>query len=237
VLFRSRSTAACVAPLVALLVTSFLTHGDGGLPEMDETFAREHLAVIDYSLQPNASKHSATDEGLHGVAINLLRHGKLPVAMNRWDRELLDHARLVILNAPRKPVDGSHRRDLMRFMKRGGRVVLGCGYPDAAASAPLIGPLGVTIGGTPLGRFFDLQAFGQRVSFMSAWGIGKVPRDAERLCGSSEWPLMVSIPVGKGGLTLISDSEFLHNRNLEGHKNHDPANTTFVRNLLDHIAK
>lgn len=237
VLFVSRSSGVAAAPLVAMGLTSFLTHGSGGLPEMDETFARQHLAVIDYSLQPNASKHSATDEGLHGVAINLLRHGKLPVAMNRWDRELLDHARLVILNAPRKPVEGRYRSDLKRFMERGGRVILGCGYLDAAGSKPLLEPLGCAIGGTPLGRFFDLQAFGQRVSFMSAWGISKVPRNAETICGSTDWPLMVTIPVGKGGLTLVSDSEFFHNRNLEGHKNHDPANTTFVRNLLDHLAK
>ena len=41
------------------------------------------------------------------------------------------------------------------------------------------------------------------------------------------------MPVGKGQLVVIGDSEFLHNRNVEGHKNHDPANTAFIKNLLD----
>jgi hypothetical protein len=120
-------------------------------------------------------------------------------------------------------------------MERGGWVILGCGYLDAVGSKEMLESLGCRIGGTPLGRFFDLTAFGQRVSFMSAWGIEKVPANAKILCGSADWPLMVSVPVGKGGLVLISDTEFLQNRNVEGHKNHDPANTTFLKNLLDSL--
>jgi hypothetical protein len=231
--FLWRSFPVAAAPLLAMGLVSPLTHGTGGLPEYDEAFSREHLAVIDFSHHPNASKHSAMDEGLHGVGINLLRHGKLPVVLNEWDPEVLDKARYVVLNAPRRPVTGGKRRDLMKFMERGGRVILGCGYLDAAGSRDLLEPLGCRIGGTPLGRFFDLTAFGQRVSFMSAWGIEKIPPKAGILCGSPDWPLMVSVPVGKGGLVLISDSEFLQNRNVEGHKNHDPANTTFLKNLLD----
>jgi hypothetical protein len=233
--WRARPLAA--APLCAMLVTSLAIHGGGGLPEYDEAFAREHLAVIDFSHHPNASKHSAMNEGLHGVGINLLRHGKLPVVLNEWNADVLEKARYVVLNAPRRPVTGGERRELMRFMERGGWLILGCGYLDAAGSQELLEPLGLRIGGTPLGRFFDLTAFGQRVSFMSAWGIEKIPANAEVLCGSADWPLIVSVPVGKGGLVLISDSEFLQNRNLEGHKNHDPANTTFLKNLLDSFDK
>jgi hypothetical protein len=230
-LWRAHPVAA--APLLAMGLVSAVIHGSGGLPDYDEAFARKHLAVIDFSHHPNASKHSAMDEGLHGVGINLLRHGKLPVVLNEWDPEVLENARYVVLNAPRQPLTGGELRELMRFMERGGRVILGCGYLDADGSRELLESLGCRIGGTPLGRFFDLTAFGQRVSFMSAWGVEKLPPKAEILCGSADWPLIVSVPVGKGGLVLISDSEFLQNRNVEGHKNHDPANTTFLKNLLD----
>ena len=69
---------------------------------------------------------------------------------------------------------------------------------------------------------------------MSAWPLDMVPDKAKVLCASPDkWPLMVSVPVGKGELVVIGDSEFLHNRNVEGTKNHDPANTTFLKNLLD----
>ena len=221
------------APLLAITAISFVTHGQGGLPGYDEPFAQEHLAILDYSHQPNASKHSAMDSGLHGVGINLLRHGELPIAMNDWDPALLGHAKYLVLNAPRRPITGGEYRDLKRFMERGGTVILGCGYLDAAGCKNLLEPLGCEIGAVPLGRFFDRPAFGQPVSFMCAWALAKVPKEAKILCASADWPLMVEVPVGKGSLVLIGDSEFLHNRNVEGHKNHDPANTAFLKNLFD----
>jgi hypothetical protein len=231
--FLWRRAALGAHTLGAAMLVSLLTHGTGGLPDFEPEFARGHLAVLDYFHQPNASKHSAMDSGLHGVSINLLRHGKLPVALNDWNPEVLDVAKYVVLNAPRRPVDGRTRRDLTRFMERGGIVILGCGYLDAAGSREWLESLGCRISGIPLGRFFDRPAFGQPVSFMSAWAIEEIPDNAEILCASADWPLMVKVPVGKGALVWIGDSEFLHNRNLEGHKNHDPANTAFIKNLLD----
>ncbi len=222
-----------VAALAAAGAVSFLTHGSGGLPDYDRTFSREQLAIIDFSHQPNASKHSAMDGGLHGVSINLMRHGALPITANVWDSNLLDEAKYLFLIAPRQPLGGSARGDVMDFMKRGGTVILTCGYLDADGSHELLEQLGCEIGDTPLGRFFNLQAFGQPVSFMSAWGISKIPPNAKVLCGSPDWPLIVALPHGSGQLVLIADSEFLQNRNLEGHKNHDPANTAFMKNLLD----
>lgn len=234
--FLWRALPVGAAALCGAGVVAALGHGSGGLPAYDVEFSREHLALIDFSHQPNASKHSAMDTGLHGVSINLLRHGLMPIDLNDWDPASLDLARYVILNAPRRPITGGERRDLMRFMERGGVVILGCGYLDAEGSRGLLEPLGCRIGNVPLGRFFSQPAFGQNVSFMSAWPLDKIPNNAKVLCSTPDAkpkPLMVAVPVGKGQLVVIGDSEFLHNRNVEGHKNHDPANTTFLKNLFD----
>lgn len=232
--FAWRTSPVSAAPLLAGGVISLISHGSGGLPDYDKPFSRDHLAVIDFSHQPNASKHSAMDTGMHGVAINLLRHGLLPIAANEWDPATLDVARYVIMNAPRHPLSGSERRELTRFMERGGTVILGCGYLDLPASRDFLEAFGCRIGDMPLGRFFDRPAFGKPVSFMSAWPLDKVPANAVVLCATPDnQPLIVSVPVGKGELVVIGDSEFLHNRNLEGHKNHDPANTAFLKNLFD----
>lgn len=232
--FLWRTLPIQAGAVIAAGLVSVISHGKGGLPDYEPTVARAHLAVLDFSHQPNASKHSAMQTGLHGVAINLLRHGELPVAMNQWDPGMLDVARYVVLNAPQSPLTGGERHDLMRFMERGGTVILGCGYLDAEGSRELLESLGLRIGSVPYGRFFDRQAFGQPVSFMSAWPLDKYPANATILCATPDnTPLMVSVPVGKGALVLIGDSEFLQNRNVEGHKNHDPANTAFLKNLLD----
>ncbi len=235
--FLWRAVPIQAGALMTAGLVSFASHGKGGLPGYEQAFAREHLALLDFSHQPNASKHSAMENGLHGVSINFLRHGDLPVAMNQWDPGMLEMARYVVMNAPQRPVTGGQRRDLMRFMERGGTVILGCGFLDAEGSRELLDSLGCRIGSVPLGRFFDRQAFGQPVSFMCAWGLEVVPKKATILCASADWPLIVSVPVGKGALVLIGDSEFLHNRNVEGHKNHDPANTAFLKNLLDATAR
>ena len=231
--FLWRAAPLGAAVLLATGVVAALSHSPGGLPRYDEKPAREHLAMIDFSHQPNASKHSAMDTGLHGMSINLLRHGELPIIANTWDPRTLDVARYMVMNAPRRPITSGERRDLMRFMERGGTLILGCGYLDAEGCRGFLATLGCRIGNVPLGRFFDRRAFGQPVSFMSAWPIEKVPDNAKVLCAYDDWALIVAVPVGKGELVLIGDSEFLHNRNVEGHKNHDPANTAFIKNLLD----
>jgi hypothetical protein len=236
--FWWRRAPVAAAALLAAGLASRITHGTGGLPAFDASFSREHLAVIDFSHQPNASKHSAMDTGLHGVAINFLRHGKLPVALNEWDSETIESARYIILNAPRQVLSSSETNDIKRLMERGGTVILGCGYLDSAGSRGLLESLGCRIGSVPYGRFFDRQALGQPVSFMSAWPLDKFPDKARVLCATPDnQPLMVAVPVGKGELVLIADTEFLQNRNLEGHKNHDPANTAFIKNLLDSITR
>jgi len=232
--FLWRAAPVSAAALLAAGLVAAVSHGTGGLTPFDKTFTREHVAVIDYSHQPNASKHSAMNTGLHGVSINLMRHGLLPITANHWDPATLELARYVVLNAPRRPITAGERNDLMRFMQRGGVVILGCGYLDSAACRELLEPLGCSIGNVPYGRFFDCVAFGQPVSFMSAWPLNKLPDRAKILCATPDkLPLMASVPVGKGELVLICDSEFLHNSNLEGSKNHDPNNTAFIKNLLD----
>lgn len=231
--FLWRNQPAATGAVFAAGAVSFISHGTGGLLRYDRNVSRERLAIIDFSHQPNASKHSSMDDGLHGVSINLLRYDLLPVIMNEWDEDTLEAARYIVLNAPRRPISPGERNQLMEFMERGGTVILACGYQDASASRELLEPLGCEIGGTPLGRFFDRPAFDQPVSFLSPWAIEKKPANAAVLCAYDDKPLMIAVPVGDGKLVLIADSEFLHNRNVEGHENHDPANTTFLKNLLD----
>ncbi|NNM28991.1 MAG: hypothetical protein HKO57_05680 [Akkermansiaceae bacterium] len=235
--FKWRSAPVLLPALATVMVISLLGHGSGGLLRFDRETARKRMALIDFAHQPLASKHSSMGNGLHGVTINFARYGLLPVTINDWDRAALDAAGFVVLNAPRRPFSAGQRRDLTEFMERGGVVILACGYQQYDHCRDLLAPHGIAVGGVPLGRFFDRPAFGQPVSFLSAWPLEVRRDDAAVLCVYDQWPLMVSVPVGDGKLVVIGDSEFLHNRNLEGHENHDPANTAFIKNLLDHLTK
>jgi hypothetical protein len=233
-LFVFKSARAIYGTLLATVLISLFGHRPTGMLPFDANVTRRLMTIIDFAHEPYTSKHSGMDSGLHGVTINLMRYGLLPIAINEWDRAVLDDARLVVLNAPRRPFSKSERRDLTRFMERGGVVLLGCGYPHYEFCRSLLDPLFIRIRGLPLGRFFDRTAFGQRISFVSAWPIEVDNPDASVICFYDDWPLIVSVTVRQGRLVLISDSEFLHNRNVEGFENYDPANIQFIRSLLDY---
>lgn len=234
-LLNQRRPPLWMPMLGTAMVCSFLVHTPRTLLPWDTDYARQHLVLLDYAHQPNASKHSAMGSGLHGVSINLMRHGLLPVAMNHWDPAMLDHAALLVSNAPRSPYTARERRDLDRMMDHGGHLLLACGYLEYPASRSLLEAHQVQVRGLPLGRFFDSHAFGSPISFYSGWPLVlKHPR-AEVLCQQGTHALIASMPSGAGRLVVIGDSEFLHNRNLEGSENHDPANVQFFRSLMDHL--
>jgi hypothetical protein len=232
--FLLKSNPAVAVILAGSFVAGAWGHRTKGWLAWDAEHARRHLAIIDFSHHPYTSKHSSTDLGLHGVAVNLMRYGMLPVALNDWDRTTLEQARLLVMNAPRRPFGARHRGDVRRFLERGGTVWWGCGHAHYEFSRSVLESLQARVRPLPLGRFFDRTAFGQRISFVSAWPIEVDAPEASAICLYDEWPLIVLLPVGQGRLVLIGDSEFLHNRNLEGFENYDPANIQFIRALLDY---
>lgn len=218
-----------IAALLALL-----GHRPTGAVAFDQDFSRSRLAIVDFSHQPDASKHGSMDEGLHGLTINMMRYGLLPVAADRWDRELLEAARVIVMNAPRKVIAGTEREELEAFMERGGTVILACGFPHYEFAEPLLRPHQIKVRGLPLGRFFDRPMFGHRVSFFSAWPLETLNSELSVVCMYDQWPLVARLPVGKGQLVVIGDSEMLQNRNVEGFENYDPASIQFIRSLLDY---
>ena len=232
---RSRFFVTVAGPILAVWIFgSSWAHRDTGLLPWNAEFSRQRVALIDFSHEPEASKHSSMGTGLHGLTINLMRYGMLPIELADWRPEFLQRSRLLILNAPRRALTGSEVRQIEQFLKRGGTVWLTCGYFHAWASRRLLDAFGLSVEGIPLGRFFDRPAFGQPVSFFSAWPMRVRNREASLICVYGDWPLMVYIPVGKGHLVVIADSEFFQNRNIETMETYDPNNIRFIRNLLSY---
>lgn len=228
------SRAGIAGALAATALLAWLGHRPTGSVPFDQDFSRARLAIVDFSHQPDTSKHGSMNEGLHGLTINLMRYGLLPVAADLWDRTLLDSARLIVMNAPRKVISPSERADLEAFLERGGTIILACGFPHYEFAEPLLRPHQIKVRGLPLGRFFDRPMFGHRVSFFSAWPIETLNSKLSVICMYDNWPLVGVLPVGQGRLVVIGDSEMLQNRNVEGFENYDPASIQFIRSLLDY---
>lgn len=233
-----RAAPSGVVFCVAGLLFSALIHRPTGQLPWDREFARRHAAIVDFTHHPEASRHGNMPTGLNGVSLSLMRRGLLPIEPPTWQPDVLDATACIVFNAPRRPFSAAARRALNRYMEEGGTVILACGFPHYEVSRPLLEPLGLRVRGVPLGRFFDRQAFGGRISFFNAWPIEISPAsDATVLCAYDDaQPLIVAAPVGRGRLVLIADSEFLQNRNLESSDRHDPANVRFVRELFERIS-
>ena len=74
-----------------------------------------------------------------------------------------------------------------------------------------------------------------KVQFHEAWPVAyEAGDDVEVVCASQGYPVVVTRKVGMGSLTLIADSCFLLNENLEGAAAHNEANIQFLRDLLQH---
>jgi hypothetical protein len=229
-----RGLRPALGALLLLAMLAFAGHQPAQLP-FNQAVARERMAVIDFSHHPFASKHSNMPSGLFGVTASLMRHGMMPVTQNDWNRELLDNAALLFVNAPQRPFTPGRRRDLMGFMERGGTVLMACGYPHYPNARSLLEPLGVEVGNIPLGRSFDRLAFGRPIHLFSAWPVRLTRSDAAVLAIHDGEPLVVEVPVGQGRLILVPDSQFFHNINLENLERHSQANIDFLRTLLDRV--
>ena len=232
----ARETAA-PATIAALAVISLIAHRPAGLIPFDQNLGREKLAVFDFSHHPYASKHGSMGEALYGLSISFLRYGLLPVTQNHWNRENLDNAKFLILNAPRQSFSASKRKQIMDFMDRGGVVVMACGAHHYENNRALLEPLGLSIRNLPLGRFFDRPAFNQKIQYFSAWPIDVSNPDATVVSIYGDWPLMVDVPVGTGRFFLVADSEFFHNKNVESHEQYSQQNIEFIRNMLDFVSR
>ncbi|MEI7899802.1 MAG: hypothetical protein WCK89_06085 [bacterium] len=228
------SVRSAFGTLLVLALLSFAAHQGAGLP-FSRDLARKRMAVIDFSQQPYASKHANMISGLFGLTVNLFRHDLMPVTQNDWNRELLNEAALLFLNAPQRPFSASQRRNTMEFMERGGVVLMSCGYPHYGNARSLLEPLGIEVLNIPLGRSFDRLAFGRPIHLFSAWPVKLHRAGAEVLAVDNDRPLIVEVPVGRGRLVLIPDSEFFHNINLENLESHSLPNIEFIRTLLDRV--
>jgi len=229
-----RSVRSAYGTLLVLALLSFAIHQAAGLP-FNRNMARKRMAIIDFSQQPYASRHANMNSGMFGVTANLFRHDMMPVTQNDWNRELLDEAALLFLNAPQRPFSAAQRRDVMEFMECGGIVLMSCGYPHYGNARSLLEPLGIEVLNIPLGRSFDRLAFGQPIHLFSTWPLKLYRADATVLAMSDDWPLIVEVPVGQGRVVLIPDSEFFHNINLENLERHSQSNVDFIRALLDRV--
>ena len=120
------------------------------------------------------------------------------------------------------------------FVQAGGQLFVSVGYEDAAGSRKLLDRFGLGLRNLPLGQVGP-EANDARAWFLNAWPVTSRTPEVEFVCRRGDYPLVARVRVGKGSVTLIGDSGFFLNRNLEMPREFNLQNIEFLRKLIpDH---
>lgn len=241
--FRKKTTTFAIFPFVlcmALLFSPMVT------PLLGNTLGvanPENLVLIDSSHGERFSLNSFTGESINGLIVNLQRNNLLPVLLREFSEEKILASKLLIFNAPTKAFTSEEVTFLRSYMADGGIVLLATGYDDKETSLPLLKTFNVDIGQTPLGPVpyveGNLTYYQNEPRFVDSWPLS-FPKEQALSYYNFTWQnfsfhLVVFLQHGAGGLLVISDSQYLLDKNLESVYDYWPGNILFLKYLLEEV--
>ncbi|MGR3220266.1 MAG: hypothetical protein ACUZ8H_10675 [Candidatus Anammoxibacter sp.] len=234
--FTFKRDSGLILPLSFLFVTSLavLVSTYGG-DYKKETIPHENLKVayIDYSHKGRFDLMSWEDDSIGGLRNNLLRNGFFPLLLRKFKAEKIFQSKLIIIIAPTEPFSTKEVDILNKFAENGGHVIITVGWEEVGASLTLLENFGFGIDNVPLG-WCQSDYKKTKIQFHEAWPvITKDVKNVKVICSPLDYPAIVSKKYGKGFITLIADSYFLLNVNLEGSKKFSVPNIFLLSDLLN----
>jgi len=190
------------------------------------------LAYIDASHLDAHAGASWADEGINGLALNLMRNGRLPLLLPQFDAARLDRAGMLVSIAPGRPFSPDERGVLYRWVDRGGIWVCMVGAEQAQMVAPLLedfqfrvpqvpvpldeAELETEPGGALFATYYESEQGQADVRLREAWPIECEATNATaQIRNSKEEPLCITRPIGRGMVAVVGDAKFALNVNLE----------------------
>ncbi|GAG59267.1 unnamed protein product, partial [marine sediment metagenome] len=163
-----------------------------------------------------------------------------------YSTEKINGGKILILNAPTQTFTSDEITSMKQFMSDGGFVVLATGYTDKSASQHLLNNFELDLEGIPLGPVpYAEDASGDyenETRFVDSWPI--IYNENTGISYYSfnftwsedvvtDYHLMVFVRYGSGGLLLISDSQYLLDKNIESIYDYWPGNILMLKHILD----
>jgi len=232
-----RTVYYCIFPFSTSLIIGMLFFSQNLQP--GKFYGKTPIAMIDIRHIPYIGKMSWTATDMAGLETGLLREGFI-VALNNapLDKRLepgLD-PHLLILPAPLARFSSKEISSVKSFVERGGMLIINIGFDESENAAAILRAFDLVVSDIPLGSTLDtiLYPDANHVNFFNAW---QVNGEGEVLARVLQCPSVIRKKFGKGNITLIGDSKFFWNANLEGMEAHRPGNIRFLTKLVspDHL--
>ncbi|HEX5447137.1 MAG TPA: hypothetical protein VFW87_25195 [Pirellulales bacterium] len=227
---------AAVAAAVAIGLLVLVRLADAQKPQDPGGGPR---AYIDLAHLPDTNLNTWLRDGFAGLAQMTARSGLLPYALNDWAAQPWEHAKLVVLVAPIRPLSRREEERLLAFVRSGGHVLVCLGWEESAGWRPFLQRLGLHILNAPLGQLDGTSAEGESVHLQNAWplvarrGVA-VPLEWRPLISAQgQQCAMLGASAAGGSFTMVADSRFLRNINLEGRFEVQEANIRFFRSFME----
>lgn len=204
-----------------------------------------NVAYIDTSHLGQFNAAPFTDSSVDALSMNLMRNDYLPVVLPHFDRQRIAKSKVLVLISPSKPLRRGETTFLKEYMEKGGLVMVSAGFTDQKGVYHLLSEVKLSIEPLPLGplpmREFEMPLkYFYEPKFINAWPVKikdgdrvKVFYEGELL--EREFPVVVYKEVSKGGILLITDSEFLLNKNLETEKGFWKGNIMLLRQIFEEL--
>ncbi|RLF39607.1 MAG: hypothetical protein DRN00_01460 [Thermoplasmata archaeon] len=217
----------------SLLNSSFISDAnpEGSLVYIDITHAEK------FSIDP------FNDNSVTGTMVNFARNGYLPIILKDFDYEKIRRGNIILIIAPNKVLGKDDVEKLMEFIKEGGLLILSSGYQCRDCVKPLLDEFNLDIDAVPLGPVpyveENPEEYQMEPKFVDAWPILVMNKEAisyyDVYIENETYTLVTFIRYGKGGFVLISDNEFLLNKNIESKEFLWPGNVQFIKSIIDDV--
>jgi hypothetical protein len=186
-------------------------------------------ALIDRSHGGRFDVRPWNDTSIGGLTLNLLRDGFFPRVTHEFPERELTSADLLFAIAPQRPYSQRERELLQQFMQRGGRVIVSVGSEELDGARSLLADAGLDVLAQPL-AYFRTGPGKDDLVFTEGWGL-QCPPAAQVLVRQWGIPVVARVAAGAGSLSLIGDSSFFLDKNLEDQKKWFPGNIAFLEVL------
>lgn len=224
-MFASAMTAA----LSGLVVCVLLLEMPGWIHPAPKTRFGGASAVIDSSHFPSFSSGDIWGaQGLAGLHHNILRNQLLPIQMEVFDPDTLSRAETLFLIGPQIPYTASEIAEIERFVRDGGRLIVSAGWEERRGVEGLLGRFGMSIEPIPFGRL-TIDTGSGIVEMPKAWPLTVEDPTASYCLTKWDKPVAVTRVLGRGRVTVIGDSMFLLNPNIETISGYKIGNIQFLR--------
>lgn len=192
--------------------------------------------IIDTSHGNLIERQPLSPTGIDALTIALARSGYLPVIADRTSSFPVKAGDLWVSIAATRPLTDSEADDLLEAIHAGATVVIGTRWPDAAAAARFLAPLGLDIANVPLGLVRpEVAGLASPPQLSTAWP----------LILGADWSAIASIEVGgerfavvaerrwgNGSIVVVGDTSIFTNAQLEGKGYYYQENIDFLQWLL-----